>query len=50
MKMPGDKRQGAVICDFDRTSVHVRPIEVATLSRFWIDDVVHAVDPARSVV
>jgi 3',5'-cyclic AMP phosphodiesterase CpdA len=47
MKMPGDKRLGAVIYDFDRTSVNVRPVEVAELARFWIDDVVHEVYPAR---
>lgn len=50
MKMPGDKRLGAVIYDFDGTSVAVRTAEVDTLQRFWIDDVVHEVYPARQAV
>jgi 3',5'-cyclic AMP phosphodiesterase CpdA len=48
-KMPGDKRLGAVIYDFEGTSVQVRPVEVEALSRFWIDDVVDEVYPARRV-
>jgi 3',5'-cyclic AMP phosphodiesterase CpdA len=49
MKMPGDKRLGAVIYDFDHRSVTVRPVEIAQLARFWIDDVVHEVYPAARV-
>ena len=49
MKMPGDKRLGAVIYDFDRSSVTVRPVEVPELARFWIDDVIHEVYPAPRV-
>jgi hypothetical protein len=44
--MPGDKRLGAVVYDFDDASVDVRPLELIELSRFWIDDVVHEVYPA----
>jgi 3',5'-cyclic AMP phosphodiesterase CpdA len=50
MKMPGDKRLGAVVYDFDGTSVAVRTAEVDTLQRFWIDDVVHEVYPSRQAV
>jgi len=46
MRMPGDKCLGAVVYDFDGSSVHVRPLELVELARFWIDDVVHEVYPA----
>ena len=46
MRMPGDKRLGAVVYDFDGSSVRVQPLELALLARYWIDDVVHEVYPA----
>jgi 3',5'-cyclic AMP phosphodiesterase CpdA len=48
--MPGSKRVGAVVYDFEGDAVDVRPLELPELARFWIDDVVHEVyPPARGV-
>ena len=46
MRMPGDKRLGAAVYDFDGRSVRVQPLALAELARYWIDDVVHEVYPA----
>jgi 3',5'-cyclic AMP phosphodiesterase CpdA len=46
-EMPGDKRLGAVIYEFDGRSVRVRLEELSELYRFWIDDVIHEVYPPR---
>jgi 3',5'-cyclic AMP phosphodiesterase CpdA len=48
-EMPGEKRLGAVIYEFDGRDVRVRLEELAELSRFWIDDVIHEVYPPRRV-
>jgi len=46
-EMPGDKRLGAVVYEFDGRNVRVRLEELPELSRFWIDDVIHEVYPPR---
>jgi len=48
--MPGDKSLGAIVYDFDGTSVDVRAAELPALERFFIDDVIDEVYPARRVV
>jgi 3',5'-cyclic AMP phosphodiesterase CpdA len=47
-KMPGGKQLGAVVYEFAGHAVEVRPVELETLTRYWIDDVVPEVYPARS--
>lgn len=46
-EMPGEKRLGAVVYDFADGALRTQVTELATLSRFWIDDVVHEVYPPR---
>jgi len=46
-KMPGEKLLGAVVYEFEGHSVDVRVVELDTLTRYWIDDVVHEVYPPR---
>jgi 3',5'-cyclic AMP phosphodiesterase CpdA len=48
--MPGHKKLGAIVYDFDGTSVDVRAAELPALERFFIDDVIDEVYPARRVV
>lgn len=44
-EMPGDKRLGAVVYELDARTVDVRTVELPTLERYWIDDVIHEVYP-----
>jgi len=45
--LPGEKRLGAVVYDFDGDDVTVTHHDVPGLSTFWIDDVLHEVYPPR---
>jgi 3',5'-cyclic AMP phosphodiesterase CpdA len=45
--MPGDKRLGATVYDFDVDDVTVTHHDIAGLSTYWIDDVLHEVYPPR---
>ena len=45
--MPGQKRLGAVVYDFDGPEVAITQAEVPGLELFWIDDVLHEVYPPR---
>jgi 3',5'-cyclic AMP phosphodiesterase CpdA len=47
--MPGEKRLGASVFEFDGRDVRVAHHDVAGLSTFWIDDVIHEVYPPRRV-
>jgi alkaline phosphatase D len=47
--MPGEKRLGATVFDFHGSEVDVAHHDVAGLSSFWIDDVIHEVYPPRRV-
>jgi 3',5'-cyclic AMP phosphodiesterase CpdA len=46
-ELPGEKWLGAVVYDFDADQVDVRLAEIAGLTGFWIDDVIHIVYPPR---
>jgi hypothetical protein len=45
--MPGEKRLGATLFEFEGREVAVTHHDVAGLSTFWIDDVIHEVYPPR---
>lgn len=45
--MPGDKRLGATVYDLDGRDAAVTHHDIAGLSTFWIDDVLHEVYPPR---
>lgn len=45
--MPGEKRLGAAIYEFDGADVSITPANVPGLTRLWIDDVLHEVYPPR---
>jgi alkaline phosphatase D len=45
--MPGDKRLGATVYDFDGRGVSVTHHDIPGLSTYWIDDVLHEVYPPR---
>lgn len=47
--MPGEKRLGATVFEFDGPDVAVAHHDIAGLSTFWIDDVLHEVYPPRRV-
>ena len=44
-ELPGEKRLGAVLYDFDRSDASITMIDVPGLSSFWIDDVIREVYP-----
>lgn len=48
--MPGEKRLGAVVYEFDGSDVRVERVDVPGLQVFWIDDVLHEVYPPRAAV
>jgi len=45
--MPGEKRLGAVLYEFDGANVSVTMVDVPGLTTLWIDDVLHEVYPPR---
>src|SRR6185312_14899775 len=45
--MPGEKRLGATVYDFDGRDVSVAHHDIPGLSTYWIDDVIHEVYPPR---
>ena len=45
--IPGEKRLGAAVYEFNRSDVAVSHVDVPGLSTFWIDDVIHEVYPPR---
>ena len=45
--MPGDKKLGAVIHDIDNGAMTTRIVELPSLARYWIDDVIQQVYPPR---
>jgi len=45
--MPGEKRLGAVLYEFDGTTLNATIIEVPGLTGHWIDDVIDAVYPRQ---
>jgi 3',5'-cyclic AMP phosphodiesterase CpdA len=47
--LPGEKRLGAVIYEFEGAEVSVTPADVPGLKTLWIDDVLHEVYPPRHV-
>ena len=46
-EMPGDKRLGATVYEFAGRDVSVTHHDIAGLSTYWIDDVLHEVYPPR---
>ncbi|HLX30633.1 MAG TPA: metallophosphoesterase [Casimicrobiaceae bacterium] len=45
--IPGEKRLGAAVYEFEDSNVSVHHVDVPGLSIFWIDDVIHEVYPPR---
>jgi 3',5'-cyclic AMP phosphodiesterase CpdA len=45
--MPGEKRLGATVYEFDDRDVSVAHHDIPGLSTYWIDDVIHEVYPPR---
>ena len=43
--LPGEKRLGAVLYDFEGSAVEITMSDVPGLTPFWIDDVIHEVYP-----
>ena len=46
--MPGEKKLGAVVYDFEGDAVTTRLAELPDLAQYWIDDVIHEVYPPRA--
>ncbi len=46
-EMPGEKKLGAVVYEFSPGGAATRMVELPSLARYWIDDVVHEVYPPR---